>query len=446
MYVKNSFEYDARVTKEAASLAAAGHDVTVVAIHLPGVTARRETALSGVDVVRVTRLHDRIARLMPASTVAPGAGRPAGPRRRGGAGARALRTVLWRAEPVLGWPLRALNTLVLNARFVRAGLDTRAEVFHAHDLNTLRIGAVSKAKSNGRLVYDSHELHTHRNEMGVLRRTWASLLEHRGIRQSDAVIAATETWADYLTGMYGVPRPTVVRNVPELAEPEPGWDLRAHLGLASDVRVLLYQGSIQRNRGLEQIIDALALLDRCALVVVGYGAYRPRLEQMVARRGLGAQVRFLGPVRHDELLNWTAGADVGMCCVRNSSLSYYSSLPNKVFEYMLAGIPVVASDFPEMGRVVRDERVGEVCDPDDPASIAAAVRRIVDDPDHAARCREHAGAAIARHHWGLEQRKLLELYAQLEAFPRLGSSATSNPAGRSLTRRLPSSTTNRSGR
>ncbi len=413
MYVKNSFEYDARVTKEAASLAAAGHDVTVVAIHVPGVTARRETVLSGIEVVRVTRVHDRIARLMPASTVTPGAGRPEGPRRRRGAGARALRTMLWRAEPVLGWPLRALNTLVLNARFIRAGLNTRAAVFHAHDLNTLHVGAVSKARSNARLVYDSHELHTHRNEMGVLRRAWAGLLEQRGIRKADAVIAATETWADYLTGMYGVQRPTVVRNVPHLIEPEPGWDLRTHLGLAPDVRVLLYQGSIQRNRGLEQIIDALPLLDRCAFVVMGYGAYRPRLEEMVARRGLGPQVRFLGPVRHDELLNWTASADVGMCCVRNSSLSYYSSLPNKVFEYMLAGIPVVASDFPEMGRVVRDERVGEVCDPDDPASIAAAVGRIIDDPDQASRCRENARAAIARHHWGLEQSKLLDVYSRL---------------------------------
>jgi len=111
----------------------------------------------------------------------------------------------------------------------------------------------------------------------------------------------------------------------------------------------------------------------------------------VRRRGLGDRVRFFGPIPNDELLYYTASADVGLCVIRGQSLSYRWSMPNKLFEYMMAGIPVVASDFEEMGRVVREEGVGTVCNPDDPQSIAAAVRAIIDDPAADARFRRPPG-------------------------------------------------------
>ena len=100
--------------------------------------------------------------------------------------------------------------------------------------------------------------------------------------------------------------------------------------------------------------------------------------------------------------------------IRGQSLSYRWSMPNKLFEYMMAGIPVVASDFEEMGRVVREEGVGTVCDPDDPQSIAAAVRAIVDDPEAEARFRAATRVAITRYNWDHEEQKLLALYRRLE--------------------------------
>jgi glycosyltransferase involved in cell wall biosynthesis len=471
MFVKNSFEYDARVTKEAKTLRAAGHDVTVVAIHVPGVTAERETTPDGIDVVRVSRMsfgmrfaqrvharyvvgveerhaalsgeevdEDRVRKytaVLPASTATPGddGGRAPTPRRAPGpverpTGARALwvrgstavlragsRLARWgfrAARFVFIWPLRATKTLAINRRFAAAGLETGADVWHCHDLNTLYAGARCKAKRPGTtLVYDSHELATQRSRMGRLRRWWAGWNERRGLRHVDEMIMTTRSRAQYQVDRYGIRFPTLIRNVPELIAIEQGWDLHERLDIPPDRRILLYQGSIQEFRGIEESIEAVTMLDRCVLVIIGYGYHRPALEASVIDRGLTDVVKFFGPIPNDELLYYTASADVGLCVIRGESLSYRWSLPNKLFEYMMAGIPVVASDYEEMGRVVREEGVGTVCDPADAASIAAAVRAIIDDPAAGAGFRAKTREAITRYNWAVEERTLLEMYERL---------------------------------
>jgi glycosyltransferase involved in cell wall biosynthesis len=474
MFVKNSFEYDARVTKEARSLVEGGHEVTVVAIHIPGVTAETEVTPDGIRVVRVGRpsfgmravqraharfvvdVEERRARLTgeevdeerlrrysslaPASTATPGETPPATrPPARAPAAAEAppagrlgrtwatASTALLRAAGqaarygfraakfVVQAPLRRVRAATLDHRFRRAGLATGAAAWHCHDLNTLAIGVRCKRQRPGtRLVYDSHELATERSRMGRGARRRAGRAERRGLRHVDEGIWTTRTRAEYVVRRYGIPFPTLIHNVPEMIEVKEGWDLHRRLSIPPEQRILLYQGSIQEFRGIEESIEAVALLDRCTLVIIGYGYHRPALEERVHRQGLDGRVRFFGPIPNDELLYYTASADVGLCVIRGQSLSYRWSMPNKLFEYMMAGIPLVASDFEEMGRVVREEGVGTVCDPDDPASIAAAVRAIVDDPEADARFRAATRVAITRYNWDHEERKLLALYRRLE--------------------------------
>lgn len=470
MFVKNSFEYDARVTKEAKSLVRAGHDVTVVAIHVPGVTAERETRPDGIKVVRVSRLsfgmhaaqqaharfvigvEDRHSRLtgedinderirkysqvLPASTATPGQNRAIEiPTRRlatpgDGTGqnriwvrastavlrglSMAARFVFRAVKVVLGRPMRATRTFAINRRFTKAGLATNADVWHCHDLNTLVVGCRCKRRRPGtRLVYDSHELATERSRMTRWQRFRATRAERRGLRHIDAAIWTTRSRAQHVVDRYGIAFPTLLRNVPEIIEIEAGWDLHEKLHIPRDQRILIYQGSIQEYRGIEESIEAVTLLNDCVLVVVGYGYHRPTLEEMVRKRELTEKVKFFGPIPNDELLFYTASADVGLCVIRGNSLSYRWSLPNKLFEYMMAGIPVVASDYEEMGRVVEETGVGAVCNPDDPENIAAAVRAIVDDPDANARFRAATRDAIRTYNWGEEQKVLLEFYERL---------------------------------
>ncbi len=466
MFVKNSFEYDARVTKEAKSLIGAGHDVTVIAIHVPEVTAAEETTTDGIHVVRVSRMsfglgtlnriaaryagtieerHARLtgeevdqsrmrelATLHPPSTATPGdavevtvpvttAAPPPTPSRRLWARLTtpALRGLAQLArfgfrvvKALVGRQGRALKTWAINRRMIAAGLATGADVFHSHDLNTLYVGHVCKSKTGGRLVYDSHELATERNRMGFWWRAWATWNERQWLPSADALIVASPSWEGYLRDKYrAVPSlAATVINVPERIEIESGWDLHERLGIPPASPILLYQGSIQENRGIEPAIEALTRLDQAVLVVIGYGYHRTALEAMVRRQRLEERVKFFGPIPNHELLFYTASADIGMCNIVNSSLSYYTSLPNKLFEYLMAGIPVIGSDSPEIGRVVRETGAGEVADPVDPDALAAAATAILADSD---RYRAAARRAVDTYNWEVEQQKLLHLYRQL---------------------------------
>jgi len=189
-------------------------------------------------------------------------------------------------------------------------------------------------------------------------------------------------------------------------------DLRPDLGLAPGTPILLYQGSIQENRGIEPAIDAVELLDGVVLVIVGYGYYRNSLEDMVKKRGLADRVRFFGPIPNDELLHWTASADVGLCNIVNASLSYYTTLPNKLFEYMMSEVPILGSDSPGIGVVVDETGTGEIVDPVDPQSLATATEKILADPEpYRAACR----VASERYNWEVESRALLGVYERLGA-------------------------------
>ncbi len=328
MFVKNSFEFDARVTKEARSLIGAGNHVTVVAYHVPGVTAQHEVRDDGIEVRRVSRVnfgvdalnrlaasyagtieerHSRLTgepvdaerarrqgRLNPPSTAAPGAapkvevrpGSPDGPppTRSSRLWARAttplLRTVTrvarfgFRAvKAVMGRQGQMAKTWAINRRMIKVGLAEPADVYHCHDLNTLYIGHVCKKKTGAKLVYDSHELQTERSRMGFWWKRWALWNERRWLPSADALIVASPPWIDFLRDLYGsIPDPAAaVINVPEPTEIQ-ARDLRPELGLAPDTKILLYQGSIQENRGIEPAIDAVELLDRC-----GAGDRRLRL-------------------------------------------------------------------------------------------------------------------------------------------------------------------------
>jgi glycosyltransferase involved in cell wall biosynthesis len=467
MFVKNSFEYDARVTKEARTLVADGHQVTVVAYHSPGVTAQHENRPDGIEVRRVSRVnlgvdklnaiaaryagtvearHARLTgetvdvdramrrgRLQPPSTVAPEAPRAQGsapapveppvrtsaaPRVWGNVSTPLLRSVTSVArlgfrvvKGLMGRQGQVMKTWAINRRMIEVGVATRADVYHSHDLNTLFVGHVCKRRTGAKLVYDSHELQTERNRMGRWWKRWALWNERRWLPSADALIVASPPWIEHLRGLYGsVPDPAVaVINVPETTEIVPR-DLRPELGLPAGTPLLLYQGSIQENRGIEPAIDAIDLLDGVVLVVVGYGYYRDSLEEMVAARGLEGRVRFFGPIPNDELLHWTASADVGLCNIVNSSISYYTTLPNKLFEYMMAEVPVLGSDSPGIGRVVEETGVGEVVDPVDPGSLAAATRTILSDPEpYRAACRR----ARDRYNWDVESRGLLDVYRRI---------------------------------
>jgi glycosyltransferase involved in cell wall biosynthesis len=372
----NASRFLTRVDRAARALARAGHDVVLIAIKDDETDAVEQR--QGYVVKRVTLRSRRL------------------PRRLG---------------------LKYLRFTEAILRTFAAAWREKADVYDARDAYPLLATWVAARLRGAHLVYDADELATGRNWPHAHNRPYAWAIERyeRFFVRRCAVITSDEGRADVLVRIHGIERPTVVLNVPELTDvPEADSVFRA-AALGDRRFLLLYQGIVVENRGLPELIEAMRELPECRLAIVGYGPLLETLRRTVETGQLGAAVGFFDAVPFERLMRYVAAADAGVIPIVGSCLSYVTAAPNKLFECMMAGVPVVASDLPDMARVVREARCGTlIADPTSPSAIVDAVRALLDDPDEAKRAglRGREGA-ISRYNWQAEEPKLLAVFEGL---------------------------------
>jgi glycosyltransferase involved in cell wall biosynthesis len=382
MFVTNSVSIDTRVIKEAASLAAAGHAVTVLGLREPGQAAQE--MLEGFAIRRL---------------------RPDTLRRRR-VGWRAVLAPLGMAWALADYWWRAF----------RAATAPAFDVYHAHDLVTLPVAWAARARRGGAIVYDAHELFTELSRLDPVSRAFFRVLETLLIGRADRVLTVNDSIAAELSRRYAVATPRVLRNCPRTLgrRPDPAESpLRERARVPAGRAIVLYQGLYMPHRGLENLVRASAAFENAQLVFMGWGPLLDNLKAIAVSEGVGDRVTFIDPVPMGDLLAVTAGADVGVIPYRNVGLNNYFTSPNKLFEYCAAGVPVAASRFPELVKVVEGLQVGRTFDPDDPASIATTVNAIVRDPLELARLRENAGRAAPGFSWEREAEVLQAVYDSL---------------------------------
>lgn len=407
MIVWNTFQTDARVLKEAETLAGEGHRVTVFALLQPGETPEHEVLAPGLEVVRVSRTPLKALRRL----FQPDGSRP--PREvRAGVGGAFVDT------PLKSSRLRRASEVVsrsaIHLGLWRALVASRPDVVHAHDVNTLPTAWAAARRAGSRLVYDAHEISTDREGYRELRGliAWA---EGRLMPRADATITTTGMRAKFFARAYGVPRPLVLQNRPRFADHPRGTLIRDRLGLADARPILLYQGGLQPGRGLEDLVAAMPALPPCHLVYIGGGRMLAALQGMTAERGLGERIHFIPTLPLAELLAWTASADIGVQPIRNTCLNHLSTDSNKLFEYAMAGLPVVASDFPEIRRVVRAHDIGLLFDPEVPGALEAALGRLLSDAPLRARLAGNARSSARALSWEAQEAALVGLYDRVLA-------------------------------
>lgn len=316
---------------------------------------------------------------------------------------------------------RQLCFLDFYMRASRVVANRPADVYHAHDFNTLPIAYLLARRHGAKLVYDSHEYYLERNlanPYSRLGKFYRRLLEGFFVRRADLAITVNTTISNEISKLYGVSPLKVIMNTPSLAPKLNGrvyMTLREEFGIPSDMRLLIYVGAITFNRGLHQLIESLTILDDCELIFMGHGTqpFKQRLQDHAVEKGVADRFHFFGPVPSDMVTAYAAGADIGVAPIENVCLSYYFCSPNKVFEYILAGLPVIASDFPELGKIVADYGVGFTFDPSDHADIARAARKVLDTSALRERVEKNMGAASRAFNWENESRKLLQYYQAL---------------------------------
>ena len=229
------------------------------------------------------------------------------------------------------------------------------------------------------------------------------------------MITVSDGIAERLQERYRLPvTPTVVRNVSALCSAAAAA-CAARLGVDPEAPLVLHQGAPAPGRGCEQLVAAAARLD-------GVRARVPRRSGARLRRGAGAEIRARGlgervsllpSVPLDELLAYTAEADVGVTLLQDTCENHRLALPNKLFEYIAAGVPVVASALPETERVIRAYGVGWCVAPDDPEAVASTLSRAIAERDDVA-LRGRLAYGASQLCWAREQTRLIELYAALD--------------------------------
>ena len=178
---------------------------------------------------------------------------------------------------------------------------------------------------------------------------------------------------------------------------------------------VLYVGRLQPGRGLEQLILAAAKYPEIAVALMGDGRaeYISALHACACGAGVGSRVHLVPPVDPEQVVPIARAADVGLVAYRDTGLSSRTTLPNKLFEYLAAGLPVVASRLPPMARIVGEHDVGVTCDPDDPDAVAAAIRQVVGEPERHQELRRNALLASKVFSWEQEGQKFLQVIDQL---------------------------------
>lgn len=289
--------------------------------------------------------------------------------------ALALRTRGWRR--LHGALRHALNLLELGMRMVPRAVSRKPAVVHCHDALVLPIGALIKILTGCALVYDAHELESRKNGQSRFLSRATLAMERACWHLVDVLVSVSPAILAWYAEHLGPRTSVLVLNAPmcpagvvrSAARPR---TFHERFGIAPERKVFVYLGLLAHGRGIPLLLDAFGRADSPSDIV--FVGYRDVVGVAEAARRL-PHVHLHPPVPHDEVVSLVRAADFGVCLVEDVSLSDRLCLPNKLFEYVFAGLPVLASDLPEIRRVVDRHGLGVWCAPD-PGSVAHAVERL----------------------------------------------------------------------
>lgn len=303
-------------------------------------------------------------------------------------------------------------------------LKQRADIYHACEWTALPACSIAAFIRRKPLIFEAYELPL-QDQILLTRQigrrllyAWMHLWLRYVLPRCAAVITVSPLLVQEMQHTYRLPQVVLIRNIPTYQAITKTHRIREYLHLSEQTRIALYQGNLQLDRGLDRLVLAATYLEpECVLVMMGpnIGTTQVELEQLIAHQQISDHVKIIPAVPYEVLPIWTASADIGLTII---PLDYTKNmrmcLPNKLFEYIQAGLPILSSLLPAVQEILETYNVGKVVPSMEPADIGAAINMLLHDPVELKRMHDNAlQAACQDLCWHKESRQLIQLYQQV---------------------------------
>lgn len=265
---------------------------------------------------------------------------------------------------ILPKPLKhALTLLEFFTKSTFYSISLKPDIIHCNDTLVLPVGIFVKFFTRSKVVYDAHELESNRNGLSKILGRATLLVEGKLWRFVDGLIVVSPSIEKWYLDNIGEKKTTIVLNSPvfdTLSKVKSSY-LRDKFSIPIDSKIFIYIGILSSGRGIDLIVESFKNVENAHVVFLGYGDYSEKLSKL---KKLHPNIHLHEAVQHHEVVEIASSADVGLCLIENVSLSDYYCLPNKLFEYIFGGLPVLASNFPDIRHVVEKYSLGVCVDLD----------------------------------------------------------------------------------
>jgi glycosyltransferase involved in cell wall biosynthesis len=286
----------------------------------------------------------------------------------------------------------------------------KADGLVSNDLDTLPANYLASKIKRVPLVFDSHEYFPEVPELvhrPKIKTVWLKI-EKLFLPKIKFGYTVCESIANIYKEKYGI-QLSVVRNLPFRKKNE---TVKSIQRIGNGKKVIIYQGALNIGRGIELMMDTIQFLDNVVFVIAGGGDIAENLKIKAEKLGLKDKIIFLGRMQLDELHQYTLRADLGMSLEENLGLNYYYALPNKLFDYIQAQVPVIVSDFPEMSKVVREYNIGLAVDERNPEKLATIISEMLANDALRLTWKDNLKKASEELCWENERNVLIEIYGR----------------------------------
>ncbi len=318
-----------------------------------------------------------------------------------------LRTRRWTLLPKV---LRHSCSLIeLTSKMFFKSLKLKPKIIHCNDTLVLPLGIIVKAFTGAKLIYDAHELESDKNGLTKTLGKMTLYVEKVLWRFIDALIVVSPSIDKWYMNNIGDKYSEVILNAPVLKDDElvnTSSYLREYFPIPKESKIFLYVGGLVHGRGIELLTEAFKNSDiKSSLVFLGYGVLSDELKE-IAKNASNIYVH--DSVAHEKVVSIAKSADVGLCLIQNVSLSDYYCLPNKLFEYCFAEIPVLASDFPDISATVKKYNLGK-CTELTSESIYKAIKEF----ENMEELENIDASKLYELSWEAQEEKLIKFYEQI---------------------------------